>query len=70
MIKTQQATAMERCIKRTRCWDEAVNDDTGCLHPPDDAVYFSKVICFERVGFSHDDQTFGSDFCLPWKANY
>lgn len=39
----QQAIQMEGCIKRTRCWDEIVqirNDETGCLHPPDDAVYF------------------------------
>lgn len=34
---------MNGCIKGTRCRDEIVqirSNETGCLHPPDDAVYF------------------------------
>lgn len=39
----RMSNTIEVCIKGTRCLDEIVeirNNETGCLHPPDDAVYF------------------------------
>lgn len=37
------SSTVKGCTNRTGCWDEIIqmrNDGTGCLHPPDDAVYF------------------------------